>query len=71
MDICSPFNALTHSSLVSLLISWPPMARIWSPSTIPPQLQPALNCPMREEYEVSIDQLEESLRSVLSNERRV
>ena len=56
MDICSPFKALTHSSLVSLLISWPPMARIWSPSTIPPQLQPALNCPMRGEYEVSIDQ---------------
>ena len=42
LDRCSPFKALTHSSLVSLRISWPPMARIWSPSTIPPQLQPAL-----------------------------
>ena len=34
-------SAFTHSSLVRLGTGWPEMARIWSPSATPPQLQAA------------------------------
>ena len=37
----SPLRAFTHSSLVRLGTGWPEMARIWSPSATPPQLQAA------------------------------